>query len=161
MRKTLLLVVLALFNSVAVAQTAFPALGGDVSNGSGSLSYTVGQVETLYARGRVTNAETISASLHEGVQQTFLVNDLQVDGVAGIMANVYPNPTTEKIVIQVTSPQRDYTCILYTIDGQLLQQVTLSQELSELDMSSYSTGSYLLRLSKEGLESKYRIIKIR
>lgn len=161
MRKTLFLVAFVLFNGVVVAQSAFPALGGDVSNSSGSLSYTVGQVETFYAKGRVTNAETLSASLHEGVQQTFIVNDLQIDDVSGIVANVYPNPTTEKIVIQVTSPQGDYTCSLYTIDGQLLQQMTLSAGLSELDMNSYSTGSYLLRLSKKGLESKYRIIKIR
>lgn len=161
MKRITLLITLALSGGIATAQSAFPALGGDVSNESGSLSYTVGQVETQYARGRVTNAETQSSTLNEGVQQTYLINDLNIGDIETIAARLYPNPTTDKITVEIDSPRGQYTYSLYTIDGKLLQQKTFSEETIVLDMNAYSSGSYVLRLYREGQESKYRIVKIK
>lgn len=143
------------------AQSAFPALGGNVTNAHGSLSYTVGQVETHYARARVTNAETVSASLHEGVQQTYLINELDIDEANGVSARLYPNPTVNEITIEIISVPGQYTYELYTIEGKLLQQSKFVEERTTVNMSSYSSGSYLLRLYGDGRESKYRIVKIK
>lgn len=145
---------------IVMSQTAFPIVGGDVKNDRGSLSYTVGQVETHYAKARVTNAETSSSSFYEGVQQTYRINELGIVNADVIVAQVYPNPTTDRIIVQMLSDPKPYMYDLYTIDGILLLHSKMQEE-TIIDMSLYASGTYLLRLYGNGSESKYRIVKIR
>lgn len=54
------------------AQTAITPLGGGVSSPAGNLSYTIGQIDASNA------VEQGQASINEGVQQTYTVEELRV-----------------------------------------------------------------------------------
>ena len=160
MKRIVTIVILVLSCGMMSAQSAFPAMGGDITNGNGSLSYTIGQVETTHAKGRVTNAETTSTSLNEGVQQTYSKRDLLINSIDGIETIIFPNPTVDNINIQIVSPQGQYYLCLYTLDGKQLIQDLLFEETTVINMESYPSGSYILRLYSDNKESKYRIIKL-
>lgn len=144
------------------AQSAFPTLGGDVSGNGGSLSYTVGQLAISFEKQRTTNAEVIKTSLFEGVQQTYCIDELDIDGVLPINLNVniYPNPTTDCIQVMPTESIDNLKFELYTIDGQLLQHGIIRGIKQTIDMKNYPSGSYLLRVHVDNMENNYRIIKI-
>lgn len=159
----MILAVLLLMGIYANGQSAFPALGGDVTNGNGSLSYTVGQLETQSATTRVANAERVSASIHEGVQQTYSIEELKIDGVAGLDFEVtlYPNPTADNVTIRTANTAESLRYELFSIEGKRLQEGTLAGEEHTVEMKDYPSGSYLLRISVAGRENNYRIVKIK
>ena len=130
---------LLLVSVYANGQSAFPALGGDVSNGNGSLSYTVGQLETHSATTRVTNAERVSASIHEGVQQTYSIEELKIDGVAGLDFEVtlYPNPTADNVTIRTANTAESLRYELFSIEGRRLQEGTFADEEHTVEMKDY------------------------
>lgn len=154
---------LGLSATSAFCQSAFPTMGGDISGNGGSLSYTVGQLAVSFDKQRSTNAEYVKLSLFEGVQQTYSVTELSIDGVAqiAVKVNIAPNPTTDKIKVMLESPVDNLYFELYTMSGNLLQKDKFSGAEQIVDMSSLPSGSYLLRVVAEKMENNYRIIKLR
>lgn len=145
------------------AQSAFPIIGGDVSCAGGSLSYTVGQVVVSYGQEKATNAEVKTASLTEGVQQTYSVERLGIDKAwgLGIAVNVHPNPATDKVSVLFEASVDNLRLELYTVDGRLLHQESVHGMEQTIDMRGLSSGSYLLRVADGEKENCYRIIKIK
>ena len=131
----------------AQAQQAISAAGATATTEAGSLSYTVGQPVAATAVG-----------LNIGVQQTFVVTELHIDGVEPLAVSVYPNPTTSVVKVEAESATTlRYT--LFSVNGNVLMQGTLGAT-AEVNLSSLPTGAYLLRLdSDSGRQSNYRIIK--
>ncbi len=148
---------------VCSAQSAFPTLGGDVTVGAGSLSFTVGQVAVQSKIPKATSAEADRSALTEGVQQGYHVGEVTIDGVQPLDANVsiYPNPTTDRVTIAFDRAVGTLQLELYTVDGQLLKKATVREMEYEIDMGAYASGSYLLRLASDDSENNYRIIKVR
>ncbi|MFD1629407.1 leucine-rich repeat protein [Pseudopedobacter beijingensis] len=73
--------------------------------------------------------------------------------------NLYPNPTTDKV--NVVFKEGYYTAIIVAdVNGGVLKvlEIQADQKQLELDLSSYASGVYLIRL--QGKETKtYRVIK--
>lgn len=59
---------------------------------------------------------------------------------------IYPNPTTDKLYINNLEAG---AVRLYTADGQLLQIIEAKESTTEVDMSAYPTGTYVLFCSGE------------
>lgn len=157
----LLLAVLSVFYNLN-AQTAFPVLGGDVASNSGTLSYTVGQLAVSFDKKISTNAENNRLSLFEGVQQTYRVEELNIDNVLPLdfTVNIYPNPTTDKVTVAIKDALDNLRFEFYTVDGQLLQRGDIRGTEQTINMAGYPSGSYLMRLVAGRMENNYRIIKI-
>ena len=142
------------------AQATFSTVGGEATSGSAKLSYTAGQVATQQAKARVTNAERLTAKLTEGVQQAYSIEELKIDGVIPIAADIkiYPNPTTDNITVRVVGEsQQNYT--LYDVNGRKLSNGKLQNGETSIDMSDLPAGSYVLKVTGNGAENGYRINK--
>lgn len=172
--KAALLVVVALLGLVTSLQAqsfdskmepaAITSFGGDASCGSGSISYSGGEVAVRYSIARAITVVNITRSFSEGVQQPYTTRDYEryegIDPLTVSMA-VYPNPTTDRVVIacsQVTEPL-DFT--LYNANGQSMAHGTYSQGEVQIDMENMPAGNYMLKVANSNKTNMniYKIIK--
>ena len=95
MKKQLITFLSILTGIVSYGQTSEVASGGSVSNNSGSISYSIGQV----AYQSTSNA---SGSVSQGVQHAFEISTLSLEeNKFNFMLNAFPNPTTENLNLHV------------------------------------------------------------
>ncbi|MBQ3580831.1 MAG: T9SS type A sorting domain-containing protein [Bacteroidales bacterium] len=161
-RKTFLFTALTLVCVSIMAQSTFGITGGDVRGANGSMSYTMGQPAVMTAYSKVTNASAKAANLREGVQQTYTIEELKIDGVQVLNfdVSVYPNPTADKITVSIGNDVQDMSYELYSIDGKLLKKGRFQGTEQNIEMKDYVSGSYVLRLSVGRSENSYRIVKM-
>ena len=160
-RNAFVLIALMLTGGCLMAQSTFGVTGGNVKGASGSLSYTMGQFAIETAYGKVTNASCVAASLREGVQQTYTVEELRIDGVQPLDfdVTVYPNPTADNVTVSLGNDIPDMRYELYSIDGKLLQKGRLLGAEQDIEMRDYAAGGYVLRLTAGRSSNSYRIVK--
>lgn len=161
MKKTLLLAALLLTGLSLKAQETFATIGGDATGTSSSISYTVGQMTIMTACERVTAVENASANVREGVQQTYSVDELKIEGAEpfNFDIKVYPNPTTDNITVSLERAVAGMRYELYGANGQLLQKEIISSVEQAIDMGEHAAGAYLLRVVDETASQSYRIVK--
>jgi hypothetical protein len=71
------------------------------------------------------------------------------------LIRIFPNPASEKIVINFSDPRSIYRIDLVNISGQVLKQVNTFQFTTEINISQLQAGMYYLRiLDKNGLVTK-------
>jgi hypothetical protein len=90
---------------------------------------------------------------------------IDTSGVEGDLNNfkvtIYPNPTKGAIVVGIPSylPNRKIELTVFSSDGKTLKQMIVQADRTFLDLSTYSSGLYLL-LVKEGEKSiECKIVK--
>jgi hypothetical protein len=71
--------------------------------------------------------------------------------------NIYPNPTSDNITIQMMSGEVIDEITLHTLHGDELKHVTVYNSKTVLNLSPYTTGIYLLTIFSEGHKSTRRI----
>ena len=82
------------------------------------------------------------------------INDYTLDNTV----IVYPNPTTGALQIHCAEGKLE-TVSLYDVYGKLLQTMNTDSPTASLDLSSYTSGTYFVRVTtKEGIVTK-RVIK--
>lgn len=117
----------------------------DLGDGSSATTNTV--VHT-YARGSYTVCLTASNSF--GSDDTCKVVDLTNVGVAGINESairIYPNPATDKIVIEINELRGAHTVALYNSIGKNVQQNVTEGKTLQLNISDLPTGIYNILIS--------------
>ena len=132
--------------STAFSQSAVVPIGGTASGNEGSVTYTVGQIAVQ------TSANSSgSVSIAEGVQQPYEIQTVGVDNYPQIVLNavVYPNPTENLAQLklngfEITSGGLNAT--LYDGNGKLLQNLTVTEELTDFQIGHYASGTYYLEL---------------
>jgi hypothetical protein len=140
---------LAMFLFLAVsllkvsAQEGLNGSGGNATGTGGSVSYSIGQL--LYHTHSGTNG-----SVAEGVQQPFeisVVTGTEDAGDIGLAVLAYPNPAADLLLLKVeTLEWRDLSYQLYGLDGKLLLTNSLKALETPIDMRSYVSGCYVLRV---------------
>ena len=89
------------------------------------------------------------------VTLTLTINTCDTTGIPayndGILA-VYPNPTNSTVTIQLNAVTYTMTpeIQLFDIYGRRLQVMRVSSEITEIDLSTYATGVYLVKLVSNG-----------
>lgn len=137
-----LLLTLSLFSSgIILAQESVSASGGNATGSGGTASYTVGQVA-------YTSSTSSNGSVSAGVQQAYTITATTgVDETNfNLKVSVYPNPTTDLLVLSISELKEDYTYQVLDMAGKLLTNGQLRDNQTELDFSSYSTGSYYVNI---------------
>lgn len=159
MKQTLLLAALLLVSVSLKGQTSLPSTGGDAVSSTCRVSYTVGQMAIQTAYERVVNGN--QANVREGVQQTYTVEELKIDGAEPFSFNikVYPNPTTDNVTIGVGGSVAGLRYELYDTDGRLIKRDTIRTEEQNLDLHGLPAGAYLLRVEGGSASKSYRIVK--
>ena len=153
MRKNTLFAGLFLLSVALNAQEVISSQGDSYTNTSNTLDYTLGEpvIETVSDG---TN------DLTQGFHQTLLtivgIEDLDVN----FSVNIFPNPTAEIVNLNIEK-FKGVTYHLFTVEGKLLAEAQLTEQLTTVNVGDYPKGTYLLTLSeKENKKIKtYRIIK--
>jgi hypothetical protein len=137
------------------SQQTIATSGGDAT-GSGTASYTIGQIVTA------TNIGD-NGSVLQGIQQSIelftLVNpDLKT---LTLKAITYPNPTKDKIVLALSD--HNLTELYYTIfdiNGRLVKKGKADKDTTTIAMKYFATGVYFLKVHQNNKELKvFKIIK--
>lgn len=156
MKNFLLNTLLLLGSSALFAQVAVIPLGGEAIGEGGSMSFTLGQIDYIEAKGE-------TGTMAQGVQHPYEIEViLGVEEMnININATVYPNPTSNQITLQITD--RDLANMsfkVYDISGKIITENTISQDQTKIDLSQSPVGTYLLnvQVGKKNIKT-YKIIK--
>lgn len=127
------------------SQSAIVPIGGDAQTSSGSVSYTVGQIAVQ------TSENSNGVTLGEGVQQPYEIMTVGVDEYPQIILNamVYPNPTDNVAQLQLNGfeiPSDGLRAHLFDGNGKMLQNLTITDDLTTIQIGQYATGTYYLEL---------------
>ena len=97
----------------------------------------------------------------------FYFDDLKISVVGDVVLStndleasqfvVHPNPVLD--VLNITTPQENYSIELYTIQGQLVSSSENNSGSQTIDYSNLSAGIYLLRLTSSEASQTLRIVK--
>jgi hypothetical protein len=82
------------------------------------------------------------------------------DILFGTQISVWPNPSSEHLIIDFSKNQLDtekYISIL-DLSGKLLFRQTVKGDRASIDVSGFNTGGYLLRLRSNGLSTTKKIL---
>lgn len=112
----------------------------------------------LYAKGFEENTSTVVGPL---VLDQLLISSVG-EGLSKAALNLYPNPTTGKIVIEGESLTNKTTFGIFDLAGKMLfqQGVEVTNGQSELDISSLERGLYVVGLHfEDGSVQFIRLIK--
>jgi len=74
---------------------------------------------------------------------------------------VYPNPTQDKLIVDLSQLQvQDITICITDLQGKLIHNQKALLKSESIDFSKYATGVYILQLNQSNsLVQSYRIIK--
>lgn len=142
---------------MANAQNAVTVSGGDASDNSGSVSYTVGQ--TFYS----ANVGA-SGQVNEGVQKAYEIYDVtevQNPISSAISLSAFPNPTSDFLTLCVESDEiSGLNCVMYDISGKEIMQQRIGSLETSIDMQSLPPATYFVRVTKGKNEVKtFKIVK--
>lgn len=155
------IIILILFGSITFgnAQTLFPdvmsCFGGSVENTSFQITWTAGEpfFETI------SNNDNI---LTQGFNQTVLVtlqNGLQEVDFFNI--NVYPNPSSSLLNVQLDLNLSNLTIKIFDIKGIALTELHPKNNFEQIDISHYTSGLYILNLyENDAVIRTYKIEKV-
>lgn len=138
------------------SQSNTVAAGGDASGAGGSLSYSIGQID-------YTNQTSASGNIHQGVQQPFefYKNTSSIDEMNSPEMTLYPNPTREFIILNISSALLDkLTYDLYDMTGKLVSTGIIVSNETTIDTRNYAPGEYHLSISQQNEQiQSFKIIK--
>lgn len=137
------------------AQNSIVTTGGDGSGSGGTVNYSIGQVNyiTVSGGGGITT---------QGVQQPFEILTIGIDiPEISLTASVYPNPADNQLILDIQlADKSELNYLLTDARGSVLDSRKISGPLTEVKMTSYASGAYLLKIQdeKETLKT-FKIIK--
>ena len=141
-----------------VAQETFPVTGGESAGIGGTSNYTIGQVFYSYYA-------SAKGSVAQGIQHPyeFFITTNIFTNQKILSFKVYPNPASGHIILEINEDYfSDCSFYLYTIEGKLLMNRKILDEISEIPLESLNSGIYLLRIVQdEKIVQQFKIIKTR
>jgi hypothetical protein len=84
-----------------------------------------------------------------------IILDTQENAIDGL--SYYPNPVTNELHISAANTIESVT--LYNMLGQEVSRITPNEIRAELNMSSLSTGMYVMQIGSNGQSGTYKILK--
>ncbi len=141
--------------TLSYGQQSVPSSGGNGSGSGGSVSYSIGQ--TVYT----TNTGS-GGNVSQGVQQVYQIVTLINDELASKMSlNVYPNPTTDLLVLQLDLLDKsNLNYQLIDMQGNLKFSNSINNHETLIDASTFSSGTYLLNILNKNVQiQSFKIIK--
>jgi hypothetical protein len=154
MRKLSLLLFAFLGISSLFAQSGAVGSGGDATNSSGSISFSLGQID--YAA-----AANGTGAINAGVQQPYEVFVSSVDAaMRNAIIDVFPNPTEDFINLRIDELKNGMHFLLNDLNGKIISAAEITSQLSSLDMKQFPPAVYLLQiLDAENNVKTFKIIK--
>ncbi len=137
-----------------VAQQNPVASGGDAIGAGGVISYSLGQIDYVTSTGSL-------GTVSEGLQQPYEILILSGFEETNISLSVYPNPTTDFVVLSVlNSNTQNMTYMLYDVLGKIIENKKLSGSQTSISMINLANDIYFIKVLNNDNELKiFKIIK--
>jgi hypothetical protein len=158
MKKTYSLFVLTFFSiNILLAQNTLNTSGGNATGGSGSVSYSVGEV--LYT---FNNSNT--GSVCQGIQQSYdfeIVSSIKGAENIDLTMVVFPNPTNSYLQLKLNNFDiNDLEYKVYDLSGKMLLAAKVKANVNVINLSSFKPATYILKLVKfDQVIKEFKIIK--
>lgn len=138
------------------AQKALLAAGSNATGSSGSVSYSVGQIDY--------NSKGPNNQVNEGVQQAYEIITLSTTETTGADRKdivLYPNPFKDFIFLDfATNDYRNSEFQLFDSSGKLLKETKIKESKSEFNFSELPSAMYIVRVNQNGKNIRtFKIIK--
>lgn len=159
--KFLTVLSLAALPFLGMAQSISPEVvasaGEHFENGSVQLSWTLGEVVIdTYDNG--TNILT------QGFHQTNLTVTAIDETLADVRMNLYPNPTSEYLNIELSNNEQQINLQVYDMSGRLIHKDVINAYDTKyvLPMQSVATGKYLIQMQSEDgkMNTTHQVVKM-
>lgn len=128
------------------SQEGIPTAGGTLTGERGTVSFTVGQVVFTVLSGP-------EHSVIQGVQQPYEISVATLSdeiSLTGIDVQVYPNPATHLLMIQIESPGNQnihsFVYELSDMNGRVLEKHNLTSKNTSIGLSHLAPATYLLKV---------------
>jgi hypothetical protein len=146
---------MALISGFANAQQVISSSGSTLKNNTGSLTFTVGElvIDTKNA-GKIT--------ITQGFHQTKLtITAINVLREQKFSISAFPNPTNDFVNLKIEKGEiRDVEFTLFDLQGKVLSNRKIESTNTEVSLSGYNSGNYLLKIIQKGKEIQtFKIIK--
>jgi hypothetical protein len=161
MKTKLILLTLFGFGLLSVrAQSTISTAGGNATSSGGTVSYTVGQVA-------YSTQTSTSGTITQGVQQPFeifVATALEQAKDISLQLQVFPNPVNDYLKLSVvpsaTISIQSLSYQLYDVNGKLVQNNNVESNETNIMMSGFTSGTYLLKVNQGNTSFKtFKIIK--
>ena len=148
------MVALVFAMSAAMAQNAVVTTGGDIAADNYLFSFTVGQIAQ-------TTAQSVDATVVEGVQQPLSVEVQSIDAVDALpTVSIFPNPTDAIVTLRREADGEPARVVLYDASGRQLESQTWTGASLSLDLTAQPSGAYIVRVAySDNRVKNYKIIK--
>jgi hypothetical protein len=146
----------ALFWQQSNAQRSVLSAGGDGVGSSGSISYSVGQIDFLAV-------DATSGKSNQGLQVPWeiTVESGITQTSIELKALAYPNPVLDELQLSVgnfLSEGMSYR--IYDLQGKLLMEHTILEETTRVNLSGFASATYVLQIIFDQNPIKtFRIVK--
>jgi hypothetical protein len=107
----------------------------------------------------VTKEET--STLKDTIQPIKRKEGVLTDSTSNEGVQAYPNPTQGKVTVTFTGYQQlgSSSIYLYSVSGSLLVKEAVTGTTTDVDLSRYPAGAYVLKVYIEGETCTWKIIK--
>jgi len=109
-------------------------------------------------KSRTIVLDTCSAKAVTNQADLFFLEEM----LAKKQIKIYPNPVEFELTISITgydsSLQGEYS--LFNLDGSMLFRRKITGEITLVDMSLFSKGTYILNIQLKGQPTSWKIIKL-
>lgn len=154
MKSITLFLCLLFTTSIVYSQEIVTTAGGEAT-GSGTVSYSIGQV--VYS-----NTTGSNGSVSQGVQQAYEIVDAIGEAVEiNLELTAYPNPTNNALTLNIGNyNNQNLSYRLCDMQGKLLDSKKVINSSTEIGMQGLPASTYLLNIvDNESLIKTFRIIK--
>ena len=146
---------LLLLFHVSYGQQAVVPSGGNAATSSGSVSYSIGQID-------YTTNSSSAYSVAAGVQQPFEISVLTVDEtILDHQLSVFPNPTVDALILDIAKLEIDnLSYVVFDTNGKLLSQQKITAQHTTIDFAQLPNSIYFIKVESQGKNLKtFKIIK--
>ncbi len=113
-----------------------------------------------FLKGYIDDVKIYECALTQSEIKTMYTPGLGIKNVnRGDLINFYPNPATEKLIIEGLKPTHNQSVSVYSLEGQLLIHTTLINHTTVLDISQIAKGIYLVVVNGPNQRIATRFIK--
>lgn len=114
---------------------------------------SAGSIQIVWAIGN-----NLSYSGH-GARAATSISILSTKEIKNLDFEVFPNPTTDLVNVQLPTGTNSATAKVFDTSGRLIATQEISNPREQINISTLSSGIYVLRISSEGRFGARRIIK--